>query len=207
MTSVLILEPADIPHVVGAPLEHRAVLPLGGSAGLVMQSGISEQVLQALREVSRMLTERGVRHAVIGGIAVGAYGWPRATRDVDLLLGNEAWERQPSGELLARVELPEFVNDIPIDYLPIDVAGDFLAQAFERPLWSQGVPIAPVEILVCTKLIRLAMRDQADIVEIVKAKRIDRDEVRAFLVEHTAMLVGRWDALVAQAESELRRLT
>jgi len=55
--------------------------------------------------------------------------------------------------------------------------------------------------------IRLAMRDQADIVEIVKAQMIDRDAVRAFLVEYTEMLVGRWDALVTQAEAELRRLT
>jgi hypothetical protein len=207
MTGVLILKPADVPRVVRAPLEHRVLHTAAGSSGLTMQSGTSEQVLQAMRDVSCLLTERGVRHAVIGGIAVGAYGWPRATRDVDLLIGDEAWERQPSGEMRVRVALPEFVNDVPIDYLPIDVAGEFLAQAFERPRWLQGVPFAPVEILVCTKLIRLAMRDQADIVEIVKAQMIDRDAVRAFLVEHTGMLVGRWDALVTQAEAELRRLT
>jgi hypothetical protein len=164
----------------------------------------SEAVLAALHAVSRMLTEKGIRHAVIGGIAVGVYGWPRATRDVDLLIGNEAWERQTSGKLVPRLTLPETINDIPIDYLPIDVAGRFLEQAFERPLWTDGLPIAPVDIVVCTKLIRLAMRDQADIVEIVKAQLIDRAEVRAFLVEHTPMLVGRWEALVTQAEAELK---
>ena len=198
-SGVLILEPGAVGPVVGSVREHRAKL------GESMQLTQSEPVLQALREVCRLLSENGIRHAVIGGIAVSVYGWSRATRYVDLLIGDEAWERQASGALIPRIELPERINEVPIDYLPIDVAGGFLAQAFLRPTWTDGVPIAPAEVVVCTKLIRLAMRDQADIVEIVKANVIDRETVRAFLAEHTPMLVGRWDALVTQAEAEIER--
>ena len=198
-SGVLILEPVVVAQVVGSPWEHKA------EVGEPMRLTQSEPVLKALFEVCRLLTEYGIRHAVIGGIAVSVYGWPRATRDVDLLIGDEAWEREASGALTPRFELPERINGVPIDYLPIDVAGGFLTQAFLRPIWTVGVPIAPAEIVVCTKLIRLAMRDQADIVEMVKADIIDRAAVRAFLAEHTPMLVGRWDALVTQAEAEIER--
>ena len=51
---------------------------------------------------------------------------------------------------------------------------------------------------------RKSLRDQADIVEIVKSQRIGAAAVRGFLSQHTPMLVGRWDALVAQAK--LRRM-
>jgi hypothetical protein len=165
----------------------------------------SESVLHALRTACALLRESGIRHAVIGGIAVGVYGWPRSTCDVDLLVGNEAWTREPSGALSPRVALPEFVDEVPIDYLPIDIAGSFLEVAFEQPQMVEGVPIAPVEVVVCTKLIRLVMRDQADIVEIVKGQFIDEAAVRDFLSRHIPMLVGRWEALVAQARAELRR--
>jgi hypothetical protein len=198
---VLILEPVAVSHIVGQVLEHEAIL-----GGPMILAG-SEQLWNALRAASRLLSGNGIRHAVIGGIAVGVYGWQRSTRDVDLLLGSEAWERQSSGALVQRIPLPEFIDEVPIDYLPIDVAGSFLEVAFEHPQWTEGLPIAPAEVVVCTKLIRLAMRDQADIVEIVKANRIDRIAVRAFLAEHTPMLVGRWDALVTQAEAEIARST
>jgi hypothetical protein len=70
---------------------------------------------------------------------------------------------------------------------------------------TEGVPVAPAEVVVCTKLLRPAMRDQADIVEMVKAGLFDRVVVGRYLGEHTPMLVGRWEALVAQAEAERQR--
>lgn len=37
------------------------------------------------RELLKALSEHGVRFVVIGGFAVGAHGYPRATRDLDIV--------------------------------------------------------------------------------------------------------------------------
>ena len=203
--AVLILEPFPGLVLVRAPIASRAMPPSTQSLRNLDDSALSPRVLAALREISHRLREGGVRHAVVGALAVGVYGWPRATKDVDLLLGDEAWDRLPGGDLRARVPLPEEIDGVGIDYLPLEVGGAFLESALDRPLVSEGIPIAPPEVLVCTKLLWMAMRDQADIIEIVKAGLIDRDAVRRFLDEHTPMLLGRWDALVAQADTERRR--
>lgn len=45
---------------------------------------------QALRTVSGFLGERGWRHAVIGGVALAAYGLGRSTLDLDFVVEAEA---------------------------------------------------------------------------------------------------------------------
>jgi hypothetical protein len=45
-----------------------------------------------LDAVSRFLDERGYRHAVIGGVALAAYGLPRTTVDLDLVVESSAQE-------------------------------------------------------------------------------------------------------------------
>ncbi|PKO49506.1 MAG: hypothetical protein CVU28_16060, partial [Betaproteobacteria bacterium HGW-Betaproteobacteria-21] len=39
-----------------------------------------------IRRVAQALQEHGVEYAVIGGIAMALHGFPRATKDIDLLL-------------------------------------------------------------------------------------------------------------------------
>jgi hypothetical protein len=163
------------------------------------------RTINAARKASASLRSEGVRHAILGGIAVGVLGWPRLTLDVDLLVGDEAWIHHADGSTEPRVSLPETIDGVGIDYLPVAVGGAFLAVAFERPYVSEGVPIAPPEVVVCTKLLRHAMRDRADVVELIKAAVIDLAAVRAFLAEHTPMLVRRWEVLLEEAAEERKQ--
>src|SRR5688572_16385843 len=48
---------------------------------------VAAEVLEALKLASQALTVAKVRHFVVGGLAVGANGYPRATKDVDSLVG------------------------------------------------------------------------------------------------------------------------
>lgn len=166
---------------------------------------LNANVVVALRNASRGLTEQGVRHLVVGAVAVAVHGWPRATRDVDLLVAPEAWTADRDGSLTARVALPSEIEGVAIDYLPIAVAGDFLLEAFGRAYCTEGVPIAPIEVVILTKLLRMAMRDQADTVELVKTGLFDPALVMTYLDTHTPMLCSRFQALVAQAHKELER--
>jgi hypothetical protein len=72
-------------------------------------------------------------------------------------------------------------------------------------LLTEGVPIAPIEVVILTKLVRLAMRDQADIVELLKAGLFDPLQVEDYLQAHAAMLTPRFQELRRQAERERER--
>jgi hypothetical protein len=201
---MLILQPIPDLRIVGRPI---GMQPVPGKRRSLSELSaiVNPTVISALHEASQRLSRANVRHLVIGALAVGVHGWPRATRDVDLLLGPEAWTTHADGSRTPNLVLDEAIGGVQIDHLPIDVAGDFLTLGFERALTSDGVPIAPIEVVIVTKLIRLAMRDQADIVELLKAGTFDTSEVTRYLELHTPMLVARFEALVAQASLELAR--
>jgi hypothetical protein len=201
---VLILDPVPTPPIIRAPVNAAKPPPQLRSLTELEELAIHPRVMQALREISGRLQADHIRHAVVGAIAVGHHGWPRATSDVDLVLGPEAWTKSPDGSLVPNVSLPENVNGVGIDYLSVDVAGDFLIDAFASVHLSEGVPIAPVEVVILTKLIRLVMRDQADIVELVKAGLFQAATVESYLELHAPMLTPRFLALVEQARREAR---
>jgi hypothetical protein len=52
----------------------------------------TDPVHQALAEIGRRLDEEQIAYAIIGGMALGLYGYVRVTQDVDLLLGKEGLE-------------------------------------------------------------------------------------------------------------------
>jgi hypothetical protein len=202
---VLILQPVPTPNFVGRPIKMTLPAPKQRSLSELEANAVKSRVVAALREISRRLQVAGVRHGVVGALAVGIHGWPRATSDVDLLLAPEAWLEARDGTLAPRVDLPEQIDGVAIDYLPISVAGDFLIESFDRVLVTEGVPIAPVEVVILTKLVRLAMRDQADIVELLKAAVFDADSVEGYLELHAPMLTPRFRELREQAQRELER--
>lgn len=48
-------------------------------------------ILEQLSELSERLRSEGIEFAAIGGVAVNIYGYPRAMRDLDLLInGSDA---------------------------------------------------------------------------------------------------------------------
>ena len=53
---------------------------------------VAPQVRDAAVKTAAQLEQLGVRYALVGGLAVGAYGYVRATTDVDFLVGEEAFE-------------------------------------------------------------------------------------------------------------------
>lgn len=202
---MLILQPVETPPFVGAVIKMTPPAPKLLSLSELERIAVKSSVVATLREISRRLTAQSIRHGVLGALAVGIHGWPRATRDVDLLLAPEAWLQAGDGTLTPCVELPEQIDGVAIDYLPISVAGDFLLESFERVLVTEGVPIAPIEVVILTKLVRLAMRDQADIVELLKAGLFDEQRVSSYLQQHAPMLCPRFQELCRQAMRERER--
>ncbi len=78
--------------------------PLGDTPDPTLLEGIvSPRVLEAMQLASQTMTAMGVRHTVVGGLAVGANGYPRATAGVDFLVGEEAFEHHAAGVITLRV--------------------------------------------------------------------------------------------------------
>lgn len=163
----------------------------------LVEDMVAPRVLGAMRTTSRMLTELGVRHLVVGGLAVGANGYPRATKDVDFLVSDEAFLTKTGGIVLLAPGIPFQVDGIAIDYLVAGTDEPHLREALDGSFG--GVLDAPRLIYMKLKANRL--RDQLDVVELIKAG-IARDECRSYLETHARDLVVLFDKYARQAAED-----
>src|SRR5437588_12226077 len=80
---------------------------------------VAPEILNAVEVASAMLREAGIPHALAGGLAVGAHGYPRTTDDVDFLVGDEAFEKHAGG--LVTLKLPLIaIGRVRVDFVSLD---------------------------------------------------------------------------------------
>ena len=162
---------------------------------------LSPKMREVTERAHRAMTDAGIRHALAGGLAVGAHGYPRATKDVDFLVGDEAFVEHPGGFVTLNAALPIAIDGIAVDAVSIPVDARFLEQALTAATESEGIPVIPVAALVCMKLLARRPRDRSDIEELVRAG-LDVRAVRADVAKHLPELVATFDALVADAQAD-----
>jgi hypothetical protein len=132
---------------------------------------------RAVREVSRMLREAGIRHALVGALGANAYrNRPRTTEDIDFLVGDEAFEEHAGGFVTMRVPVVEF-EGIDVDQVPLTEALRVVEEGLNQAHVSDGVPIAPLQTIVIMKLLAGRTQDLAD-VEAIIASGADREALR-----------------------------
>lgn len=133
---------------------------------------------RAVREVSRMFADAGIRHALVGALGANAYrNRPRTTEDIDFLVGDEAFETHSEGFVTMRVPVVEF-DGIDVDQVPLTDALRVVEEGLNHAPVSDGVPIASVETIVLMKLIAGRTQDLADIEAIIDSGA-DRTHLRA----------------------------
>ncbi|MBX3168542.1 MAG: hypothetical protein KF760_14090 [Candidatus Eremiobacteraeota bacterium] len=159
---------------------------------------VSAKVRDAALKASGQLSHLGVRHALVGGLAVGAHGYLRATKDVHFLVGEEAFEHH--GLLVTfKPGIPIEVDGIRIDYLSPSAFGEHLEEAFEAVTQSAGVNVLGIEPLVFMKLVAHRRQDLLDVVELLKAGA-DSRRIAAYLAAHAPELSGQFEQLVEEAD-------
>lgn len=128
---------------------------------------VSPRILANALATSERLRHLGIPHALVGGLAVGIHGHPRATRDVDFLVGPEAFvTTQPLS--VFRPELISILQLGAIDLLAALPDDPLLAGAIQLP--GEGeLPVVSIEILVLMKLRAARAQDLADIEHLVRA--------------------------------------
>src|SRR4051794_8446982 len=114
---------------------------------------VAPEILTAVEVASRMLREAGIPHALAGGLAVGAHGYPRTTEDVNFLVGDEAFIKHAGGIVTLKVPLIA-VGPVRVDFVSIDEArgeATQLRSAVENPPLSEQIPVVPLPALVYMK--------------------------------------------------------
>ncbi|MGH9383984.1 MAG: hypothetical protein ACRD2N_06840 [Vicinamibacterales bacterium] len=154
---------------------------------------------RAVREVSKMFTAAGIRHALVGALAANAYrNRPRTTEDINFLVGDEAFQTHPGGFVTLRVPVIEF-DGIDIDQVPLTGALRVVEEGLTRAPVSDGVPIAAVEIVVVMKLLAGRTQDLADI-EAIISSGADRGSLRAAVQRMTPERADTLEDLFASAD-------
>ncbi|HEY6332059.1 MAG TPA: hypothetical protein VI756_22205 [Blastocatellia bacterium] len=155
------------------------------------------EVRQAAVNAAGQLNRLGIRHALAGGLAVGAYGYVRATTDVDFLVGDEAFERH--GALVTfKAGVPIEVGGVHIDYLSPVSLGNQLEEVLDRPSAGDELPVVPIEVLIYMKLAARRRRDLSDVVELIKIG-IDTKRVRGYLAQYASDLLPLFNELADEA--------
>lgn len=158
---------------------------------------VAPEVRQAAIKTAAQLDYLGVRHALAGGLAVGAHGYIRATTHVDFLVGEEAFEHH--GLIVTfKAGVPIEVDGIRIDYLSPSGLGAQLEAVLGSSPTSEGIPVVPIEVLIYMKLVARRRKDQLDVVELIKAGA-DVKPIRRYLETHAPDLLPMFNDLADEA--------
>ena len=185
---------------------------------------IPASVRAAARASHDMLRARGVPSLLVGGMAVDAYGYRRATSDVDWLVPAITVRDLPGNPLppesgvygktikVAAHEASGTPVEVSVDFVGVPrtrgVRAEAWATLFQAPRDVGGLPAVALEGLVLLKLVANRTKDGADIVEILKRQGLGvgkdvRRWLRPNLVgEEGRDLLADYDMLVLTAASE-----
>ena len=154
---------------------------------------VASEVLLNAKETSRLLTALGIPHTLIGGLAVGFHGHPRATKDVDYLVGVEAFA-STDPLLVFREELKNIARVGVVDLM--EVPTNFPALMDHLSIPADGdIPVVPVEALILLKLLAGRPQDVADVSALLEAGA-DLKRVTRYLRENAPSLVERFAEIV-----------
>ena len=148
---------------------------------------VSPAILRRAGEISALLRELEIPHVLIGGLAVGIHGHPRATKDVDFMVGVEAFA-STNPFLIYRDELKELVHVGETDLM--SVPEDYPGLASELRL-EEGIPVISLRGLVLMKLVAFRARDQEDVRSLMRRSPRQLREVRDYLQEQNPELISR----------------
>ncbi len=149
-------------------------------------------VQRALEKIARLLERDGIPYAVLGGMALNAYGYRRLTVDVDVLLTREGLEEFQGKHLgLGYVQkfpgskgLRDTENGVPIDVV---LAGDYPGDGLPKPVSfpnpaavavrGERIALLPLPLLVELKLASgmsapHRLKDLADVLELIRVQKL-----------------------------------
>lgn len=161
---------------------------------------LSRKFREALHVADKTYEHLGIPHVLIGGVAVGAYAEPYATKDIDFLVGDEAFDSK--GMVISfKPGVPLEACGVPIDSIPIEPEySEIYEGALKTAVASDepGIKIVRVDYLATLKLIAGRRRDYDAVVDLLD-HGLDQDSVDKIiggdpeLVERFAKAIGLYE--------------
>lgn len=148
--------------------------------GLAAELGmLSEEKQRAFWAAIEAYDKLGVRYAVAGGLAAGAFGEPRFTSDIDFLVGDEAFEF--NGPVVSFIRgLPLRIGDTAVDPVSLPTRHPGRRAILELELdapyidVSTGREVAMVSPagVAYMKLAAMRFKDRHDIISMLNANTV-----------------------------------
>lgn len=99
-----------------------------------------------LLRITQCLDEAGIDYALCGGLAVAAHGYPRLTRDIDLLI-------QPSEVDSSHIALSKINDDLNSGLIPFDIGTERERRVY-RPSKAEGRDLVTLDLIVVTPVLQ-----------------------------------------------------
>jgi hypothetical protein len=161
---------------------------------------VPQAFIDGAKAASEAFRKAGVRHVLVGGLAVGINGYPRGTRDIDFMVGDEAFEFH--GLIVEpKAGLPVKYSGITIDWVSLEPDERTPLEEFLIDALPGDVPVMAIEPLIAMKLLAERQRDHADIVELIKAGA-DIQSITMFVENRFPKKLNALKNLIARASDE-----
>jgi hypothetical protein len=165
-----------------------------------LRGHVPDTHIDGAKLASEAFRRQGIRHVLVGGLAVGLHGYPRGTKDIDFLVDDSAFDF--IGPLVVhRPGLPISYKGVGIDWVSLEPHERSTLDEFLVLPNPGEVPTMPLEPLIAMKLVAGRHKDQADVVEMLKANA-DLEAARSFVGQRFPQKLDLLERLIAQAESE-----
>ncbi len=203
----------EIPENNGSmPVTRNTLRPIQARAQRAQAPGlpgalaaVPAEVRQAFDQSHRTLNDLHVPHVLVGGIAVGAHGYPYATQDVDYLVPEDA-AFEGTVVITFRPGIPIRVGEVAIDYL-VPGGPEVVQRRMQECLdlaskFPGEVVVVPPDLLTFMKLRAGRAKDVAAVVELLKVG-MDAEDIRDFLKEAgDAEVLKRFERCIKKMEEE-----
>jgi len=148
---------------------------------------VAPELIARAEKMSRLLTDLSIPHLLIGGLAVGVHGHVRATRDIDFLVGDQAFATHVP-ILTFRDELRDLVRIGHTDLMSVPPGHPQLQEELSS---HPGPPVISLPALIMLKLEAGRPRDAEDVRQLMALHRSALRDVRDYLQRHAPGLVHR----------------
>lgn len=156
--------------------------------------------IDGAKAASNAFREAGVRHVLVGGLAVGVRGYPRNTKDIDFMVGDEAFNFH--GLIVEpRAGLPVRYSGVTVDWVSLEPGDRAVFEEFLVDAEPGEVPVMGVEPLIAMKLIAGRHKDKTDVMELIKAGA-DIEPIITFVSNRFPQKMPLLEQLIAEAREE-----
>jgi hypothetical protein len=165
-----------------------------------LRGHVPDTHVEGAHAASEAIRRHGIKHVLVGGLAVGIHGYPRYTKDIDFLVDDSAFDY--FGPIVAHKSgLPISYKGVGIDWVSLEPRERSALEEFLVLPEPGYVPTIPMEPLVAMKLLDGRHKDQTDVVELIEAGA-DVEAIRAFVTKHFPETMKLLDRLVDLSETE-----